>query len=82
MIKFLTPPSPESRAFAARYAASTQAARNLGEARHVAARVARRLRPAAAVEAPLDADQASRLASYAAPTYTQGGVPCNPGEGA
>lgn len=62
MIKFLAPPSPETRSFTARHA-------------QVATLPTPRAR--AIAEAILTAEQKAALASYDAPSFTQGAVPCN-----
>jgi hypothetical protein len=69
MIKFIAPPSPETRDFDGRTRAD------------VAVLPTRRAR--AIAEAILTAEQKAALASYDAPRYTQGAVPCcNPKRGA
>lgn len=69
MIKFLAPPSPESRQFD-------------GRARGDVAPLRTQKRSRAIAEALLTAEQKANLASYDAPVFTLGGVPCLPPRGA
>lgn len=62
MIKFLAPPSPETRDFPGLTRAESPR-RPSARARAIA-------------EAILTAEQKAALASYDAPRFTQGGVPC------